>query len=235
MTRAPLLPLKVVYEDNHVIVVNKPASLATMGVSEDEPSVAKQVKDYLKAKYNKPGNVYLGVVSRLDAAVSGILVFARTSKAAARLSEQFRERETTKIYWAVTERLPRSQSRELVHFLRKDEKQQRMVVTAANATGAQKAVLNYRPLESLGAGELLEIELLTGRKHQIRLQLATVQAPILGDRKYGSHRHFPEGIALHARQLSIEHPTKKERLTFTAPLPHSWSELGISGERPQEK
>jgi 23S rRNA pseudouridine1911/1915/1917 synthase len=207
-----------------------------MGVSEDEPSAARQVKEYLKAKYSKPGNVYLGVVSRVDAVVSGVLVFARTSKAAARLSEQFRERETTKIYWTVTERLPRSQSRELVHWLRKDEKQQRMVVTAANATGSQKAVLTYRPLQSLGAGELLEIELLTGRKHQIRLQLSTVHAPILGDRKYGSHRPFPEGIALHARQLTIEHPTKRERLTFTAPLPPSWSGLGISGdEEPQEK
>jgi 23S rRNA pseudouridine1911/1915/1917 synthase len=226
----------VVYEDNHLLVVNKPAGIATMGVTEDEPSFARQVKAYLKAKYNKPGNVYLGVVSRLDAAVSGVLVLARTSKAAARLSEQFRERETSKIYWAVAERLARSKSPQLVHWLKKDERQMRMVVTAANTPGAQKAILNYRPLQELSAGVLLEIELLTGRKHQIRLQLATVQAPILGDRKYGSHRPFPEGIALHSRQLTIEHPTKNEKLTFTAPLPAAWDFLQIAGEEePQEK
>jgi 23S rRNA pseudouridine1911/1915/1917 synthase len=229
-------PLKVVYEDNHLVVVNKPAGLATMGVTADEPSAAGQVKAYLKAKYNKPGNVYLGVVSRLDALVSGILVLARTSKSAARLSEQFRERETTKIYWAIVERLPRSQSNRLEHWLKKDERLQKMVVTGQHAPGAQKAQLNWRKLQDLDAGYLLEIELLTGRKHQIRLQLATALAPILGDRKYGSDRSFPGGIALHARQLTIEHPTKREKLTFTAPLPATWSEIGIhEGDESQEK
>lgn len=221
------MPLDILYEDNHLLVVNKPAGIATMGVTDDEPSVAKLAKDYLKAKYNKPGNVYLGIVSRLDALVSGVLVFARTSKAAARLSEQFRERETSKIYWAVVERLPRTASDHLVHWLKKDERQQRMVVTAPQAAGAQQAELRYRPLQSLAAGQLLEIELLTGRKHQIRLQLATVGAPILGDRKYGSERPFPSGIALHARRLTLQHPVQKQTVEILAPLPASWNKLGI--------
>lgn len=220
-------PFAVLFEDNHLLVVNKPAGIATMGVTEDEPSVAKLAKEYLKQKYNKPGNVYLGVVSRIDALVSGVLVFARTSKAAARLSEQFRERETSKIYWAVVEQLPRGQARELTHWVKKDERLQRMVVTAANAEGAQQAQLIYRPLQKVAGGELLEVELLTGRKHQIRLQLATVGAPILGDRKYGSEKHFAHGIALHSRKLTIAHPVKKEPLEFIAPLPAAWNKLGI--------
>jgi 23S rRNA pseudouridine1911/1915/1917 synthase len=221
------MSLDVLYEDNHLLVVNKSAGLATMGVTEDEPSVVRLAKEYLKQKYQKPGNVYLGVVSRLDALVSGVLVLARTSKAAARLSEQFRERETSKIDWAIVERLPRGSASELVHWMRKDERQQRMVVTAANASGAQEARLNFRPLQKLACGELLEIELLTGRKHQIRLQLATGGAPILGDRKYGSEKQFPHGIALHARRLTIAHPTTKEELEFIAPLPVTWTKLGI--------
>lgn len=224
-------PLEILYEDNHLLVVNKRAGIATMGVTEDEPSVARQAKEYLKQKYHKPGNVYLGVVSRIDALVSGVLVFARTSKAAARLSEQFRERETSKIYWAIVERLPRAESSQLTHWLRKDERLQRMVVTAPHAEGAQQAVLNYRPLQKLAMGELLEIELLTGRKHQIRLQLATVGAPILGDKKYGSGKPFASGIALHSRRLQIVHPVLKEPLEFVAPLPLTWDKLGIAHEK----
>jgi 23S rRNA pseudouridine1911/1915/1917 synthase len=224
----PAFQSSVMFEDNHLLVVNKPAGIATMGVTEDEPSVAKMAKEYLKQKYNKPGNVYLGVVSRIDALVSGVLVFARTSKAAARLSEQFRERETSKIYWAVVERMPRGSSQELVHWLRKDERLQRMVVTAANADGAQKAELHYRPLQKLAAGELLEVELQTGRKHQIRLQMSAVGAPILGDQKYGSEKQFAHGIALHSRRLTIAHPVKKDPLEFVAPLPAAWNKLGIT-------
>jgi len=220
--------LDILYEDNHLLVVNKPAGIATMGVTEDEPSVARLAKEYLKQKYHKPGNVYLGVVSRLDALVSGVLVFARTSKAAARLTEQFRERETSKIYWAVVEHLPRNATQELVHWLKKDDRQQRMVVTPPQTAGAQEARLRYRPLQKLPRGELLEVELLTGRKHQIRLQLATVGTPILGDRKYGSERPFPHGIALHARQLTLAHPVKKEPLSWVAPLPASWNKLRIA-------
>ncbi len=220
-------PLDVLFEDNHLLVVNKRAGLATMGVADDEPSVARLAKEYLKRKYHKPGNVYLGVVSRLDALVSGVLVFARTSKAAARLSEQFRERATSKIYWAIVERAPRSQSGELTHWLKKDERLQRMVITATNAVDAQQAILHYRQLQKLAVGELLEVELLTGRKHQIRLQLSTIGAPILGDRKYGSEHPFAAGIALHSRRLTLAHPVLKQELTFVAPLPATWLKLGI--------
>lgn len=225
------MQLDILHEDNHLLVVNKPAGLATMGVTGDEPSVVRIAKEYLKAKYQKPGNVYLGVVSRLDALVSGVLVLARTSKAAARLSEQFRERETSKIYWAIVERSPRSTSGELVHWMRKDERKQRMVVTAADTSGAQEARLRFRSLQKLKTGELLEIELLTGRKHQIRLQLSAAGAPILGDRKYGSNVSFPSGIALHARRLALVHPTTKEELEFVAPPPAPWHQLGIAGMR----
>jgi 23S rRNA pseudouridine1911/1915/1917 synthase len=217
----------VLYEDNHLLVVNKAAGIATMGVTEAEPSVVQQAKAYLKLKYSKPGNVYLGVVSRLDAMVSGVLVLARTSKAAARLSEQFRDRETSKIYWALVERAPQAKSAELSHWVRKDERQQKMVISGPRAPGAQQAKLRYHLLERLGVGDLLEVELITGRKHQIRLQLATVGCPILGDRKYGSGRSFPAGIGLHARQLSLTHPVTKEPLTFRAPLPASWLNSGV--------
>ncbi|HUE70493.1 MAG TPA: RluA family pseudouridine synthase [Pirellulaceae bacterium] len=220
--------LDVLYEDNHLLVINKPAGLATQGVGDDEVSAVKLAKEYLKRKYQKPGNVFVGVVSRLDAQVSGVLVLARTSKAAARLSEQFRERQTRKIYWAVVDKPPKQSEATLTDWLKKDEKTQRMVVTTAHAIGAQKARLSYRELKRLAAGTLLEIELETGRKHQIRVQLAYHGTPILGDRKYGSRRPFPSGIALHARTLEIAHPVKKETLTFTAPLPKAWE--GVNGQ-----
>lgn len=220
-------PLDVLYEDNHLLVVNKPAGLATQGVTENEPSAVKLAKEYLKHKYKKPGNVYVGVVSRLDAAVSGVLVLARTSKAAARLSEQFRERQTKKTYWAAVEKPPRQPQGTLTDWLRKDEKTQRMVVVGTHAIGSQKARLSYHVLKSLPAATLLEIDLETGRKHQIRVQLAHLGCPILGDRKYGGRRPFPAGIALHARTLSLDHPVKEQSLSFTAPLPAAWKGLGV--------
>lgn len=235
MPSSSLPKLSVLFEDNHLLVVNKAAGLATMGVTEAESSVVGLAKAYLKEKYSKPGNVYLGVVSRLDAMVSGVLVLARTSKAAARLSEQFRERETSKLYWAIVERPPRSKSAEVLHWVRKDERQQRMVVAAANTPGAQEARLAYRTLDRLPAGDLLEIELITGRKHQIRLQLTTIGSPILGDRKYGAARPFPTGIALHARQLSIIHPVSKEPLVFRAPLPPAWRTMGVAEPTPDHE
>lgn len=226
MSKRPASPsLDILYEDNHLLVVSKPAGLATQGVSDEEPSAVTLAKDYLRRKYKKPGNVYLGVVSRLDAAVSGVLVLARTSKAAARLSEQFRERTTRKVYWAVVDKPPRQNEATLTDWLRKDEKTQKMVVTAPHSVGGQRARLSYRILKRLPAGTLLEIELETGRKHQIRVQLAHHGCHILGDRKYGSRRPFASGIALHARTLEITHPVKKETLTFTAPVPGSWESV----------
>lgn len=220
--------LEVLYQDNHLLVINKPALLATMGVAEGTPSVVTEAKRYLKQKYQKPGNVYVGVVSRLDTMVSGVLVLARTSKAAARLSEQFRESKPEKTYWAAVERTPPSAQGELIHWVHKDEKLHRMTIAKPHAAGAQKARLSYRVRQTTGKATLLEVALETGRKHQIRLQLATLGSPILGDRKYGSRQPFPHGIALHARSLAIDHPTTRERMTFEAPLPPTWRQLGFT-------
>ncbi|MGI8982143.1 MAG: RluA family pseudouridine synthase [Pirellulaceae bacterium] len=214
--------LQVLFEDNHLLVVNKPAGIATMGTAAGTTSMVTLAKEYLKQHYKKPGNVYLGVVSRLDLLVSGVLVFARTSKSAARLSEQFRERETQKIYWVVVEGVPEPASGELVHWLSKDESQQRMVIRSKKSADSQEARLKYQTLRKTTRGTLLEVELQTGRKHQIRVQLAAAGHPILGDRKYGSKEPFPAGIALHARSLTIGHPTLKQSMTFVAELPQTW-------------
>jgi 23S rRNA pseudouridine1911/1915/1917 synthase len=215
--------LEVLYEDNHLLVVNKPAGLPTQGVVEGAASVVTLAKAYLKHKYRKPGNVYLGVVSRLDASTSGVLVLARTSKAAARLAAQFRDHEAEKIYWALVEQSPDPSAGDLSHWLLKNDRQRRMEVVPPRRPGSQHAKLTYATLRSEKAGTLVEVHLHTGRKHQIRLQLATIGCPILGDAKYGSRTKFAgTGIALHAVQLAIEHPTTKERLEFRAPPPSTW-------------
>jgi 23S rRNA pseudouridine1911/1915/1917 synthase len=237
--------LDVLYEDNHLLAVNKPAMLPTMGVAEDRAALLGVAKDYVRRKYNKPGNVYLGIVSRLDAPVTGVVLLARTSKAAGRLSAQFRDRDVEKVYWAIVEGRMEPAEGRLVDFLRKDERHRRMHVAAASAAGAQRAELTYsvmgkdretgRQMElqvvdvspclpvSLSPGlSLLEVRPLTGRKHQIRLQLSHAGYPIVGDRKYGSTMAFPAGIALHSRRLVIEHPVSKMQLAFEAPLPASW-------------
>jgi len=223
-------PLTIIFEDNHLLVIVKPAGLATMGVAEGTPSAVTEAKRYLKQAYDKPGNVYVGVVSRLDAAVSGVLVFARTSKAAARLSEQFREAQPEKTYWAAVESPPDPPAGRLEHWVLKDDPHCCMTVVKPHTKGAQRAKLAYRSLSKLKGGALLEVLLETGRKHQIRLQLAEIGCPILGDKKYGSSKLFPAGIALHARRLAIDHPTLKTRLEFVAPLPVAWRKLGIKDD-----
>jgi 23S rRNA pseudouridine1911/1915/1917 synthase len=216
-------PLVVLYEDNHLLVVNKPAGLATQGVAEGAPSAAKLAKEYLKRKYKKPGNVFVGVVSRLDSTVSGVLVLARTSKAADRLSQQFRSGTVEKTYWALVEQPPSPPAGELSHWVLKSDRDRRMNAVPPRTRGAQHAKLTYRMLEKKSRGTLIEIQLHTGRKHQIRLQLAEIDCPILGDRKYGSRKPFAaNSIALHCVRLAIEHPTTKERLTFSAPPPPLW-------------
>jgi 23S rRNA pseudouridine1911/1915/1917 synthase len=242
--------LEILYEDNHLLAANKPAMLPTMGVADDRPSLLADAKEYLRRKYNKPGNVYLGIVSRLDAPVTGVVLMARTSKAASRLAKQFRERDVEKIYWALVEGRIEPPAGRLTDFLRKDERHRRMHVTGASTTGAQSAELEYRVLgidrETRRQGDremsvpsgspclpvslppcpsrasLLEVRPLTGRKHQIRLQLSHAGFPIVGDRKYGSSRQFAAGIALHSRRLVIEHPVSKMQLGIEAPLPASW-------------
>jgi 23S rRNA pseudouridine1911/1915/1917 synthase len=217
--------LGVLFEDNHLLVVNKPAGIATQGAAAGRASLHALAQQYLRRKYRKPGNVYLGVVSRLDAGASGVLVFARTSKAAARLAEQFRGRSVEKEYWAVVEGRVDLPVGEFCDWMVKDERQQRMVIARENQPGAREARLSFRRLKVFADTTLLEIQLETGRKHQIRVQLASRGHPLAGDRKYGSRRKFANGIALHCRRLVIEHPVKKTPLEFTAPLPVAWKSV----------
>src|SRR4051794_38939045 len=180
----PKPTLDVLYEDNHLLVVNKPVGLATQGVAEGTPSAITRAKEYLKREYKKPGNVFLGVVSRLDAAVGGVLVLARTSKAADRLTKQFQSGDVEKFYWALVEKAPEESEGELSHWLAKNDKKMRMEAVPPRSRGAQHARLSYRTLGKQRLGTLLEVRLHTGRKHQIRLQLAEIGCPIIGDRKY---------------------------------------------------
>ena len=218
--------MNVLYEDNHLLVVVKPAGLVTQGAAADDESLFTQAQAYLKQKYQKPGNVYVGVVSRLDAPVSGVVVLARTSKAADRLSAIFREHEAGKHYWALVSGHPPAQG-ELRDWLVKDERVQRVVIANAKTPGAKEAVLRYRTRGKIPGGAWLEVELITGRKHQIRVQLASRGWPILGDAKYGSRQTFPQGIALHAQRLEFTHPVQKTPLVFTVPPPASWAGFGV--------
>ena len=219
--------LQVLYEDNHLLAVAKPAGLATIGVTEEHPSLARLAKSYLKTKYRKPGNVYLGVMSRLDAAATGVIVFARTSKAAARLTEQFRTHSVDKRYLAMVEGSVDPAAATLEDWVAKNESRQRMEIVGAGMPGAQLAQLVCRRIAKTNAASLVEVELQTGRKHQIRLQFSARNHPILGDRKYEGTRRFPAGIALHSLRLTVDHPTQNERMTFHCPPPVSWRALGF--------
>lgn len=221
------LPFSVLFEDNHLLIVNKPAMLPTMGVTADKPSLLQEAKRYIGRKYNKPGNVYLGIVSRLDAPVTGIVLIARTSKAAKRMTEQFRSRAVDKTYWAVVPGPVVPQQDRCVDWLRKDERHRHVTVCRPGNPEGQEAILEYTTLCQLGELTLLQIKLLTGRKHQIRVQLAHRDYPILGDRKYSSDRSFPQGIALHARRLTFEHPVQRQTIEVVAELPPSWDHLKI--------
>ncbi len=219
-------PVSVLFEDNHLLVLDKPALVATMGVDADRNSLINQAKDYLRHKYQKPGNVYLGVVSRLDSHVSGVVVFARTSKAAARLTQQFASRSVTKFYWAIVPGNSRiAPNADWCHFVYKDDHAKRMFALQKpdKSRDTQEARLRFRTLANDGKRRLLEIQLLTGRKHQIRTQFAFENAPIIGDRKYGSSIPFPHGIALHSRSLELEHPTTKALMKFDAFPPKYWN------------
>lgn len=219
--------LEILYEDNHLLAINKPSSLATMGVDSRRPSLVALVKQYIKRRYRKPGNVYLGVVSRLDTGTSGVVLFARTSKAAARLTEQFRTRRVHKIYWAVVSGNVEPPEGEMVDWVAKDESRKRMAIVDEDTPGAKQAQLRYKRLQNLPGGTLLEIELLTGRKHQIRLQLAARGLAVWGETKYAAGKPFAEGFALHARSLALEHPVRRSPLELVAPLPASWQRLGV--------
>ena len=216
----------ILYEDNHLLVLNKPVGLATMGVEAGVPSLLAWAKDDIKRRFNKPGNVYLGAMSRLDAPVSGVVLFARTSKAASRLTEQFKSRSVQKLYWALVSGKP-PPTGQCVDWLEKDERHRRMHLASAVQPGAQEARLRFRRLEVLPRACWLEVELETGRKHQIRLQLSSRGWSVLGDRKYGSREPFPAGIALHSRRLVCEHPTLGTAMEIEAPVPAAWHGYGV--------
>jgi len=218
----PTPSLTVLYEDNHLLVLNKPAGLPTMGTPDGTPTLLSVAKDYIKQKYQKPGSVYLGVMSRLDAPVTGVILLARTSKAAARMTEQFRTHAIQKIYWTLVEGTPHPASGNCTNWLIQDERHRRMHVVDSSCSGAKEARLAYRLLTSDGRMSLLEVELETGRKHQIRLQMAHQGHPVVGDLKYGSQLKFSPGIALHALRLVVTHPVRGEAMLFEAPLPKSW-------------
>ncbi len=212
--------LQIIYEDNHLIVINKRAGDIVQGDKTGDKPLSEIVKEYIAKKYNKPGAVYLGVVHRLDRPTTGIVVFAKTSKALTRLNKMFKERETQKTYWALVKNQPPKEQDSLIHFLKRNPKQNKSYAFDKEIQESKKAVLDYKILQKLNNYYLLEIQLHTGRHHQIRSQLAAVGCPIKGDLKYGFNRSNLDGsIHLHARRLSFYHPVKKELLNLEAPLP----------------
>lgn len=218
-------PLSVLYEDNHLLVVNKPCGIATMGTRTDETSLALMAADYLTRKYHKPGKAFVGVVSRLDAFASGVLVFARTSKAASRLSEQIRQRSTSKRYLVCVEAdVPVSDSYlQIEDYLFKNEEAHRIQTVRSYQVGTQLAQLRYRCLQRSSQYSILEVDLLTGRKHQIRVQLATRGMTVFADTKYGSKLKWPNSIGLHCYRNVIVHPTQKTSMSFQC-MPSHWIE-----------
>jgi len=215
-----LNPSEVLYEDNHIIIVNKRSSDIVQGDKTGDVPLSEVVKAYIKAKYNKPGDVYLGVVHRLDRPVSGAVIFARTSKALSRLNEMIRDRKIQKIYWAVSDRMPDETSGHLVHYLRKNQKKNTSYAYSEEGNGRLRAELNYKYRASSDRYHLLEVELLTGRHHQIRVQLAEISCVIKGDLKYGARRSNKNAsIHLHARKVSFIHPVRNEPLEVVAPVP----------------
>jgi 23S rRNA pseudouridine1911/1915/1917 synthase len=215
-------PLEIVYEDNHCLAVAKPAGWSSTHYQGKEETVDRAVKAYLKDKYQKPGNVFLGIVHRLDKPVSGVLLFARTSKAAARLAEQFRAGTIEKTYWAVVEGDVPRQAGSLEDWLKKDQDTGRVEVVEPRMPGARQALLHYERLGQHGGLSLLELRPQTGRTHQLRVQLAHHGYPIYGDAKYGSIHIMGHAIALHACALTFLHPVRHEPIGVTADLPSSW-------------
>lgn len=210
----------VVYEDNHIIVVNKTSSEIVQGDKTGDTPLSEMVKQYLKEKYNKPGNVFIGVTHRLDRPVSGLVVFAKTSKALPRLNEMFRNGEVKKTYWAIVKECPKETEGELVHYLVRNEKQNKSYAYDKEVKNSKKAVLHYKLIDHSQNYYLLEVDLKTGRHHQIRCQLAKMGCPIKGDLKYGFPRSNPDGsICLHARAVQFVHPVSKEMIQLTAPVP----------------
>ena len=218
----PLPPLDILFEDNHCLAIAKPAGALSTHYEGREETMDRLVKAYLKEKYQKPGNVFLGVVHRLDKPVSGVLLFARNSKAAARLAEQFRQGSVEKIYWAVVEGDVPRQAGSLEDWLKRDKVQGRVEVEEPRTPGSRLALLHYEKLSMHGGLSLVEVRPQTGRTHQLRVQLAHHGQPIYGDAKYGSVHTFERAIALHARSLTFLHPVRNEPISLMAELPRGW-------------
>ncbi|MEP2280009.1 RNA pseudouridine synthase [Maribacter sp.] len=213
--------LQVLLEDNHLIVINKRPGDIVQGDKTGDIPLSDTVKAYLKKKYNKPGNVYLGVVHRLDRPTSGIVVFAKTSKALPRLNKMFAEKDAKKTYWAIVKNGPNVPEKRLVHYMKRNSKQNKSYANIKEVPDSKKAILTYRILKKLDRYFLLEVDLETGRHHQIRSQLTAIGSPIKGDLKYGFNRSNADGsIHLHARKLRLIHPVKKEPLEIIAPPPN---------------
>ena len=224
--------MTILYEDNHLVIVNKQAGEIVQGDKTGDTPLSDFVKDWLKEKYNKPGNVYLGVVHRLDRPVSGVVLFAKTSKALPRLNKMFAEHnKVNKTYWAIVQNRPREPQGTLTHWLTRQEKNNTARAYDREVPGSKKAVLDYELIASGDRYHLLEIHLHTGRHHQIRCQLAKIGCPIKGDLKYGAPRSNPDGsISLHARTLTLEHPVNHESISVTAPVPDDKLWLALSHE-----
>jgi 23S rRNA pseudouridine1911/1915/1917 synthase len=220
--------LQILHEDNHIIVVNKRVGDIVQGDKTGDKPLSEVVKEYIKDKYNKPGEVFLGVVHRLDRPTTGIVVFARTSKALTRLNELFSNRETQKTYWAVVKNKPPKTEDNLVHFLKRNEKNNTSKAHVKEVPESKKASLDYKIINELNNYFALEINLHTGRHHQIRAQLSTIGSPIKGDLKYGFYSSNPDGgIHLHARKLVFIHPVSKAPIEIIAPTPNDviWNAL----------
>ncbi len=212
--------LEVLYEDNHIIVVNKRPGDIVQGDKTGDKPLSEVVKSFLKEKYNKPGNVYLGVVHRLDRPTSGIVLFSKTSKALPRLNKLFKDKDAKKTYWAIVKNAPPEESGTLIHYLKRNPKQNKSYAHTKEVPESKKAILDYKLLKNLNNYYLLEIDLHTGRHHQIRSQLSAIGCPIKGDLKYGFDRSNKDAsIHLHARKLSFIHPVKKTSIKITAPVP----------------
>lgn len=228
--------MEIVYEDNHLIIVNKACGEIVQGDRTGDEPLVETLKKWIKEKYQKPGNVFCGVIHRIDRPTCGLVVFARTSKGLSRMNELFRKGEVHKTYWAIVKNRPPKDADTLTHWLLPHEKGNRTEVFAAPKEGAQKAVLKYRVIADGERYHLLEVELLTGRKHQIRAQLSHIGCPIKGDLKYGAQRSNPGGgISLQSRRICFQHPVSKLDIDVTAPTPHEPLWQALAAEALEQK
>lgn len=216
------LESQIIFEDNHLLVINKKAGQLVQGDKTGDLSLLDLIKNFIKKRDQKPGNVFLGLVHRIDRPTSGLVIYAKTSKALSRLTQMVKNHEVKKTYWAIVAKETIPQSQRLVHYLQKNEKTNKATVFIKPTDKAKESVLNYQIIKTLDNYQLLEIDLETGRHHQIRAQLSKIGVPIKGDLKYGAPRSNPDGgISLHARKLEFEHPVTKEKVEIVAPVPEN--------------